>query len=703
MRDWRRGPKDPSLPRGPADNRPSVRERETTVLVRWLIAAAIAVIIPVGGWIAVTVAENKLEGDWITAVEAEYGTIPAEERESVTLRFLCAEPEAAAELADGCNDTRIMGALRTLIVASLVLSGVLLAVSLGIVLVSRDNRARMASLFRPGLTFLLLGLGVLIVAEGVIVIGALWELMLVIGRVYPFVILAVGIGVLAGVAGVLRALWAMLRPSTLDAQGVELARDRYPELFAEVDDVAAKLGAEPPTTILAGLEPNFYVVETDVQALRGRFGGKVMYLSVLVSRVLSRAELRAIIGHELGHFRGLDTAYSKAFAPVYAGGVTSLQALSQAMSGWRGIAMLPAFKMLEAFFVSFAESESTIGRTRELEADTAGVEASSATALGSSLLKLERTAGSWDLVFDDAVRAARSNTPTPNLADAFVARALAVMPLRPSEDGPELRTTHPFDSHPPVADRLAALGLEAGALEGAVRDLEPVDSAAALFGDNRAAVETELSEWVGLKLGQRVQVLRTQEAGAEALAGPSADVRAAANADADLAALLPLVAESRDIDLTRPIRLDEPWVAVADLRLASAPMPEAMRFRDDPAGVVGLEVFAVIGLAPAGGVAVDGGRILPRGTRLEPIGLNADELRTQSMEVDLYRWAGTDGAADRLVVVQGVGRALLARQVAGLLVVPASDKLAEALDDDRLAGALAQLVERVAQRPTFAQ
>jgi Zn-dependent protease with chaperone function len=673
------------------------------MLARWLIATAIAVIIPVGGWIAVTVAENKLESDWITAVEAEYGTIPAEERESVTLRLLCAEPEAAAELADGCNDTRIIGALRALIVVSLVLSGVLLAVSLGIVLVSHGNRARMAALFRPGLTFLLIGLGVLIVAEGVIVIGALWELMLVIGRVYPFVILAVGIGVLAGVAGVLQALWAMLRPSTLDAQGVELRRDRYPALFAEVDDIAAKLGTEPPTTILAGLEPNFYVVETDVQALRGRFRGKVMYLSVLVSRVLSRAELRAIIGHELGHFRGLDTAYSKAFAPVYAGGVTSLQALSQAMSGWRGIAMLPAFKMLEAFFVSFAESESTIGRTRELEADAAGVEASSAAALGSSLLKLERTAGSWDLVFDDAVRAARSTTPTPNLADAFVARARAVLPLGPVVDGPERRITHPFDTHPPVADRLAAMGLEAGALEAAVRDLEPVDPAAALFGDNRAAVETELSEWMGLKLGQQVQLLRSREAAAAALAGPSAGLRAAATTDADLAALLPLFAESRDIDLTRPVRLDEPWVAVADLRLSPAAMPEAMRFRSDPTDLVGLEVLAVVGLAAAGGVAVDGGRILPRGTRLEPVGLNADELRTQAMEVDLYRWPGTDGAADRLVVVQGVGMAELDRQVAGLLVVPASDRLADVLHDDRLTGVLDRLVERVAQRPTFAQ
>ena len=674
------------------------------MLARWLIAAAIALIIPVGGLIAVTVAETKLEGDWITALEAEFGPVPAEERAAVSLHLLCtADPEAAAQLADGCNDTRLMDLLRVLIVGSIVLSGVLLAVSLGVVLVSGDNRERMAALFRPGLMFLLAGLGVLIVAEGAIVVGAGWELMLMVGRVFPFVILAVGLGVLAGVAGVLRALWAMLRPGTIDAQGVELGRDRYPELFAEVDDIARSLGTEPPTTILAGLEPTFYVVEARVKGLRGEFRGKVMYLSVLMSRVLSRPEMRAIIGHELGHFRGRDTAYSKSFAPVYAGGVTSLQALSQAMSGWRGIAMLPAFKMLEAFFVSFAERERTIGRTRELEADTAGAEASSREALGSSLIKLERTADSWGLVLDDAVRAARSNEPTPNLADAFAARTSAMQPLRPVQDGPERRIAHPFDSHPPVADRLAALGLEAGVLDAAARDLEPADPAATLFGDNRAALETELSEWVGFRLGQQVLALRSREPGAAVLAGPSAEVRAAASADDDLAAILPLFAESRDIDLTRPIRLDEPWVAVANLRLAPEAMPGAMRFRGDPMSLAGLEVLAAVGLASPDEAGAGAGPVLPLGTRLEPLGLNADQLRTHAAEVDLYRWRGSGDDADRLVVVYGVGTAALDRQIAGLFVVPASDRLADVLTDDRLAAVLARLVDRETRRRTVAQ
>ena len=695
------------------------------MLVRWLIAAAIAVIIPVGGLVAVTVAESKLESDWIAAVEAEFGAVPEAEREGISLHVLCAEPEAAAELAEACNDTRILGWLRALVVVSLVLSGVLLAVSVAIVAASRDNRARMATLFRPGLTFLLVGLGVLILAEGLIVVGAMWELMLMFGRIFPFVILGAGVAVLLGVVGVLRALWAMLRRDALPAAGLELRRDRYPELFAEVDEIAARVGTEPPTTILAGLEPTFYVVDAEVEGLRERFRGKVMYLSVLVSRVLSRDELRAIIGHELGHFRGLDTAYSKAFAPVYAGGMTSLQALSQAMSGWRGIAMLPAYKLLEAFFLSFAESERSIGRTRELEADVAGVEASSREALGSSLLKLERTAAGWDMALDEAIRAARSGAPAPNLADAFADRTRELAALGPVIGGGERQIVHPFDSHPPVADRLAAVDLRAEDLEAAVRDLAPADPAAALFGEHRGALETELSEFVAARLGQQVVRLRAQDPGSAALAGPAGELRAAAAADPSLGALLHLFDESRDVDLTRPLRLDEPWVAVADLRLEPSPMPEGMRFLDGGPAVEGLALFLVAGVAAPGGTAAVaavaavaagaaaeaagtaaaeavGGApaeaLLPRGTRLDPVGLNADELRTQAMEIDLYRWPGADGEADRLVLVQGVGGAPIERQVAGLLVVPGSDKLAAVLGDDRLAAALARVVEGVQQR-----
>jgi Zn-dependent protease with chaperone function len=474
------------------------------MLGRWIVAAVVALVIPIAGMIAVTFSEAQLERDWIAAVETQYGPVPDDQAGDISLHVLCADPTAAAELGDSCNDTRIFGALTTLNIVALALSLVLLLVSGGVVLISRGNRGRMAALFRPGLTFLLIGLGVLIVAEGLIVVGVLWELMLLVERVYPFVLLGVAGAVLVGIFGVIRALFVMLRPAVVEAGGVAVSREVNPALFAEVDDIAAVLGTQAPEVIVAGLEPTFFVVDADVQTFEQRHRGRVLYLALPMCRLLSRDELRAVVGHELGHFRGLDTTYSKAFAPVYVGGRESLIALTAATSNWRGVAMLPATKMLEAFFLSFAESERTIGRIRELEADKAGAEAASAEAIATSLLKLDATAAAWGGVFEGAVERTRAGQPLPNLSDDFVARA-HVTEAHPDEgdEADAVRILHPFDTHPPTGVRLEALGLDPAALEPAAQDIDPPDPASALFGD-REALEATLTGYVETFLRARV-------------------------------------------------------------------------------------------------------------------------------------------------------------------------------------------------------
>ena len=72
--------------------------------------------------------------------------------------------------------------------------------------------------------------------------------------------------------------------------------------------------------IVVGIEPNFYATAADVVGCGDTtLKGETLYLSLSLMRLFNKSELKAVIGHELGHFSAKDTEYSSKFAPVYRG------------------------------------------------------------------------------------------------------------------------------------------------------------------------------------------------------------------------------------------------------------------------------------------------------------------------------------------------------------------------------------------------
>lgn len=117
-----------------------------------------------------------------------------------------------------------------------------------------------------------------------------------------------------------------------------------PELHGFVRDLANKLGSTPPKNIVVGLEPNFFVTNADVYSLVDRqlLNDETLFVSAPLSRLMTKDELAAVIGHELGHFRGEDTVYSMKFAPVYAGMARAIGAMEFGdEEGASGLAKLP--------------------------------------------------------------------------------------------------------------------------------------------------------------------------------------------------------------------------------------------------------------------------------------------------------------------------------------------------------------------------
>ncbi len=151
------------------------------------------------------------------------------------------------------------------------------------------------------------------------------------------------------------------------------------------------MGARPPDAIVAGLEPNFYVTEANVICLDGKLKGRTMFVSLPLCRILSLGEMRAVLGHELAHYKGLDTRFSQRFYPIYRGATQGLVNIASGFSEKGGagqLVLLPAFATLSYFLDSFSESEKAISRERELAADKEAANIDSARNLAIALAKL---------------------------------------------------------------------------------------------------------------------------------------------------------------------------------------------------------------------------------------------------------------------------------------------------------------------------
>lgn len=284
--------------------------------------------------------------------------------------------EATAELRGACQE-----------VANIVLlgQGSVIAAAIGILIpvlywlasiFAGENRKRIALLFP-----VVLRISVLLIAASVLLQGAILTYAAyigesyAIGRVHIYIIGAIGLGALVGGLKLIGAAMSFGGKLEMSAIGKVLNATDDPQLFGFVRSLAEKLGAKEPQNIIVGLEPTFYVTNSNIQVpgYDKHITGETLYVSAPLARLLSKEEFASVVGHELGHFRGNDTIYSMRFAPVYAGLGKALGALAtDEEEGASGLAKLPAIAMLSYMYELFATNVAKIGRDREHKADEAG-------------------------------------------------------------------------------------------------------------------------------------------------------------------------------------------------------------------------------------------------------------------------------------------------------------------------------------------
>jgi hypothetical protein len=175
-----------------------------------------------------------------------------------------------------------------------------------------------------------------------------------------------------------------------------------------------------------------------------------MYIGLPLLQTLTVDELRAVLGHELGHYSG---AHTRLGAPVYRGRVSLIATV-------QGLGRHPFFQKVFAWYARlYLRVSQAVSRRQELEADEFAVAIGGRQAMAGALRKTRHTAIGWDMYVNGYL----SLTGAGGVRPAAVFHGFHAMMSDPGRQAEiarladEPQETSPYDSHPSLAERLAAI------------------------------------------------------------------------------------------------------------------------------------------------------------------------------------------------------------------------------------------------------
>jgi Zn-dependent protease with chaperone function len=228
-------------------------------------------------------------------------------------------------------------------------------------------------------------------------------------------------------------------------RGVPIGPAEAPYMWQTVQELAQEIGTRAPDKVVVVAEAGAGVV--DRSALLGLFGGRrTLYLGLPLLQVLSVDQLRAVLAHELGHYPGRRDPLGEIVFRGWLAVVDLIPRIGPRNAlGW-------IFRPYAQLYLSVARA---IVRTQGGEADRVAVRLAGRAAAGSALLRLPVLGTAWGFYMRSYVEPGwRAGYAPDDLFGGFRQLVEARREWLDDLPQPDLE----FDSHPPRADRLAAIG-----------------------------------------------------------------------------------------------------------------------------------------------------------------------------------------------------------------------------------------------------
>lgn len=318
-----------------------------------------------------------------------------------------------------------------------------------------------------------------------VVISYIFMLLLAAACVYiPFLILTYSSGfqtlalLIAGVIVAGSIVWSLVpRRDKFKAPGTPLERASHPRLFAELDNIARALDEPLPSEVYLIGDANAWVA--DRGGIMGFGSRRVMGLGLPLLAALNVSQFRAVLAHEFAHYYGGDTKLGPWLHRTQMAMIRTFQSLGSVGSTMR-VALMQVlyyvvFSVLKLYWKIFLRAINFVSRRQEFRADELACILAGPDALTSGLRGVNAAALAWPSflktevlpMFDMGCRASM----TEGFAQFLSAPSIQPQVLKGVERRLHEEKAEPFDSHPPLRERLAAA--ERLSLPSPLRDMEP--------------------------------------------------------------------------------------------------------------------------------------------------------------------------------------------------------------------------------------
>ena len=283
---------------------------------------------------------------------------------------------------------------------------------------------------------------------------------LVINNVANFQTLALFVGGVL-VAGAM--LWSLLpRRDKFAAPGLLLDRAAHPHLFAELDNIASALREPLPREVYLIGEPNAWVA--DRGGVLGLGSRRVMGLGLPLLAALNVSQFRAILAHEFAHYYGGDTRLGPWLHRTQMAMIRTFQNMGSVGKAMRVALMqvlyMVVFGILKWYWLLFLRAINFVSRRQEFRADELACIVAGPQALVSGLRIVHGAALAWPAFLKTELVPMFNMGCLPSITEGFAQFLAAPGIAQQVQKGIETEIregkTEPYDSHPPLRDRVTA-------------------------------------------------------------------------------------------------------------------------------------------------------------------------------------------------------------------------------------------------------